>query len=93
MAWMSTLASRRRREEAGFRRRGTYIMGRERHALEHAVGAAYCAAVLVIQFVEAYVQVVADGRPSPRPRHGLLRRRARGVVRAHGVSREGQRQV
>jgi hypothetical protein len=32
-------------------------------------------------------------RSSPRPGHGLLRRRARGVVRAHGVSREGQRQV
>ena len=79
--------------QARFRGRRAYIMGRERHALEHAVDAAHCAAVLVIQFVEAYVQVVADGRPSPRPRHGLLCRRARGVVRAHGVSREGQRQV
>ena len=69
MAWMSTLASRRRREEAGFRGRGTYIMGREGHALEHAVDAARRTAVLIIQFVEAHVQVVADGWPSPRPRH------------------------
>ena len=73
--------------------RRSYIMGRERHAFEDAVHSTNGAAVLIIQFVEAYVQVVADGRPSPRPRHGPLCRRARGVVRAHGVSREGQRQV
>ena len=72
MAWMSTQASRRRRKVAGFRGRDTYIMGRERDALEHAVHSTNGAAVLIIQFVEAYVQVVADGRPSPRPRHGPL---------------------
>ena len=72
MAWMSTLASRRRREEAGFRGRGTYIMGRERHALEGAVHSTNGSAVLIIQFVEAHVQVVADGRSSPRPRDGFL---------------------
>ena len=64
-----------------------------RTPLEDAVDAANGATVLIIQFVEAHVQVVADGRPSPRPRHGLLRCRAGGVVRAHGVSRERQRQV
>ena len=73
MARMSTLASRRRREVAGFRGRDTYIMGRKRHALEDASYSTHGAAVLVIQFVEAYVQVVADRRPSPRPRPGLLR--------------------
>ena len=93
MAWMSTLASRRRREEAGFRRRGTYIMGRERHALEGAVHSTNGAAVLIIQFVELHEEIVADGWPSPRPRHGFLCDRASGVVRAHGVSGERQRQV
>ena len=65
MAWMSTLASRRRREEAGFRWRGTYIMGRERHALEDAVDAALGAAADVRELVELHEEVVADGRPSP----------------------------
>jgi len=47
-------------------------MGRERHALEDAIHSTNGAAVLIIQFVEANVQVVADGRPSPRPRHCSL---------------------
>ena len=93
MAWMSTLASRRCGQETSTSGRRADVVGRERHALEDAVGPAYCAAMLVIQFVEAHVQVVADGWPSPRPRHGPLCRRARGVVRNHGVSREGQRKV
>ena len=46
MARMSTLASRRRREEAGFRGRRSYIMGRERHAFEDAVHSTNGAAVL-----------------------------------------------
>ena len=93
MAWMSTLASRRCGQETSTSGRRADVVRRERHTLEDAVDAANGATVLIIQFVEAYVQVVADGRPSPRPRHGLLARRARGVVRAHGVAREGQRQV
>ena len=37
MAWMSTLASRRCGQETSTSGRGTYIMRRERHALEDAV--------------------------------------------------------
>ena len=52
--------------------RRSYIMGRERHSLQDAVGAALGAAADVRELVELHEEVVADGRPSPRPRDGFL---------------------
>ena len=45
----------RRGQETSTGGRRADVVRRERHTLEHAVGAAYCAAVLIIQFVEAHV--------------------------------------